>query len=304
MNYYQHHIGDFIRDTARLSDSQCMAYIRMMWLYYETEAPLENDADAIAFKIGANASDVHQIFKHFFFLHDDGLWHQARCDKEILAFREKSNKAKKSADARWNNANAMRTHSERNANEPVSHANQEPVTSNQEPITTDQETLAVGDESPPAAAKSKIAKSFFDYETGRIENLSANIVASWQQAYPAIDIRIEIAKAKAWLLANPKNRKSNLEKFLTNWLNKAQDRAPRVNHENGRRSDTRQDTSAAGRVRAAVARAQAARAGTDRAGLDPDGLDVRPQVGEQLRGGGGPGQGMGSVLEGDFTRAD
>jgi hypothetical protein len=47
MNYYQHHIGDFIRDTARLSDAQCMAYLRMIWLYYETELPLDNDADAI-----------------------------------------------------------------------------------------------------------------------------------------------------------------------------------------------------------------------------------------------------------------
>lgn len=134
MNYYQHHIGDFIRDTSRLSDSQSMAYLRLLWIYYETEQPIENDVDAVAFKIGANASDVQQIFKHFFFLHDDGLWHQARCDKEILAFRDRSEKAKKSADARWNNANAMRTHTDRKANAQVSDANQEPVTSNQEPI--------------------------------------------------------------------------------------------------------------------------------------------------------------------------
>jgi len=133
MNYYQHHIGDFIRDTARLTDSQCMAYLRLIWIYYETESAIENDVDAIAFKIGANARDVHQILKHFFFLHDDGFWHQSRCDKEILTFRDKSEKAKKSADARWSNANAMRPHNERSANEPISNANQEPVTSNQEP---------------------------------------------------------------------------------------------------------------------------------------------------------------------------
>lgn len=128
MNYYQHHIGDFIRDTSRLSDAQSMAYLRLIWVYYETERPLENDIDAIAFKIGANASDVHQILKHFFFLHDDGLWHQARCDKEILAYRTKSEKAKKGASARWENANAMRTYSDCNTNEPLSDANQEPVT--------------------------------------------------------------------------------------------------------------------------------------------------------------------------------
>lgn len=113
-----------------------MAYLRLIWIYYETESPIENDVDAVAFKIGANASDLHQILKHFFFLHDDGLWHQARCDKEILAFRDKSDKAKKSANARWENANAMRTHSDRNAGEPLLDANQEPRTNNQ--ITTPQ----------------------------------------------------------------------------------------------------------------------------------------------------------------------
>lgn len=132
MHYYQHHIGDFIRDTARLSDSQCMAYLRMIWHYYETEQPIENDVDAIAFRFGANASDVHQILKHYFFLHE-GRWHNSRCDKEILAFRSKSEKAKESANARWENAKAMRTHSERNADEPISDANHKPITNNHKP---------------------------------------------------------------------------------------------------------------------------------------------------------------------------
>jgi uncharacterized protein YdaU (DUF1376 family) len=158
MNYYQHHIGDFIRDTARLTDSQCMAYLRMIWIYYETEEPLECDASAIAFKIGANASDVHQLLKHFFFQHD-GKWHNSRCDKEILEFRSKSDKAKKSANARWSNANAMRTHSERNANEPVLDANQEPVTS----IST---TTVVDNGKKPAKRQSQMPDDFYPNETG------------------------------------------------------------------------------------------------------------------------------------------
>jgi len=133
VNFYQHHIGDFIRDTSRLPDSQCMAYLRLLWMYYDTEQAIANDVDAVAFKIGANALDVAQIFKHFFFLHDDGLWHHPRCDKEILAFRVKSEKAKNSANARWENAEAMRTHSERNANGGKPDANQEPITNNHKP---------------------------------------------------------------------------------------------------------------------------------------------------------------------------
>lgn len=52
--------------------------------------------------------------------------------------------------------------------------------------------------------------------------------SQWVRAYPAVDVAGELAKASAWLTSNPKNHKSNYARFLTNWLNKAQDRAPKV----------------------------------------------------------------------------
>ena len=50
--------------------------------------------------------------------------------------------------------------------------------------------------------------------------------SQWEAAYPATDLDTELAKAGAWLLANPKNQKSNYARFLTNWLTRSQDRAP------------------------------------------------------------------------------
>lgn len=52
----------------------------------------------------------------------------------------------------------------------------------------------------------------------------------WAKAYPAIDLKTELAKAAAWLIANPKNRKSNYARFLTSWFVRAQDRAPTKNN--------------------------------------------------------------------------
>jgi len=52
--------------------------------------------------------------------------------------------------------------------------------------------------------------------------------STWESAYPAVDIDGELAKASAWLLANPKNAKSNYARFLNSWLTRAQDKAPRV----------------------------------------------------------------------------
>jgi uncharacterized protein YdaU (DUF1376 family) len=150
VNFYSHHIGDFIRDTSRLNDSQCMAYLRMLWIYYESEEPLADDVPALAFRIGASDQDVKQILSHFFFMHE-GRWHQSRCDEEILRFREKSSKAKVSAEKRWKNANAMRTHSERNANESISDANEPFFDANQEPITNNQEPINIPP-LPPANA--------------------------------------------------------------------------------------------------------------------------------------------------------
>jgi uncharacterized protein YdaU (DUF1376 family) len=130
MHYYQHHIGDFVRDTARLTDTQCMAYLRLIWMYYDTEKPLPNDPEGLAFQVGASDQDVRLILKHYF-ENDGDLCRHKRCDKELAVFKEKSEKAAKSANARWNNPNAMRTHTERIANERVLDANQEPRTKNQ-----------------------------------------------------------------------------------------------------------------------------------------------------------------------------
>lgn len=49
---------------------------------------------------------------------------------------------------------------------------------------------------------------------------------AWAAAYPAISVETEIAKARAWAMANPKNTKSNWRRFLVNWMGRAQERAP------------------------------------------------------------------------------
>jgi uncharacterized protein YdaU (DUF1376 family) len=131
MFYYSHHIGDFVRDTARLNDAQCMAYLRLIWAYYDTEKPLDSTPEKLAFQVGASVEDVYQILDHFFVL-QDGMYVHTRCEKEITHFHKKSQSASASANARWKNAKGMRTHSERIANEPKSDANQEPITKNQQ----------------------------------------------------------------------------------------------------------------------------------------------------------------------------
>jgi uncharacterized protein YdaU (DUF1376 family) len=105
VHYYQHHIGDFIKATARLSDTQSMAYLRLLWMYYDSEKPLKPDAKILAFQIGASVEETQLLLESFFWLADSG-WHHTRCDQEIAEYRsfldKKSNAGKASAERRKN----------------------------------------------------------------------------------------------------------------------------------------------------------------------------------------------------------
>ena len=134
MNYYEHHLGDYMRDTAHLSLIEDGVYRRLIDAYYAREKPLPLDLGECCKLARVSAkgerSAVAYVLKEFFEAEDDG-YHQKRCDEVIAKFRDKSEKAKRSAKSRWThsegNADAMRTHSEGNAPN-----NQSPVTSNQE----------------------------------------------------------------------------------------------------------------------------------------------------------------------------
>lgn len=70
--------------------------------------------------------------------------------------------------------------------------------------------------------------------TNKWENITEEHRATWKVAYPALNLDQELAKMQSWISANPKNRKSNWERFIMNWLSKAQDKAPKIGtSENG-----------------------------------------------------------------------
>lgn len=131
MHYYQHHIGDFIKATSRLTDSQVMAYLRLIWLYYDKDGVVQNDPEQICFEIGSDVKTIQMIIKTFFEIEGDWLRH-SRCDKELQGYLNKSVGGKKGAERRWKNKVSdslpmgipMPTQCDPNAN-------QEPITNNQ-----------------------------------------------------------------------------------------------------------------------------------------------------------------------------
>jgi uncharacterized protein YdaU (DUF1376 family) len=130
MYYYQHHIGDYRKDTSHLSLIEHGIYRQLLDLYYITEKPLDKKSIRL---IGARTDQeiaMAELILNEFFEKKGTKYFHKRCDDEIQNYKLKSFNASESSKKRWNNikklhdANALPTQSERNAN-------QEPITKNQ-----------------------------------------------------------------------------------------------------------------------------------------------------------------------------
>lgn len=163
MNYVQFHVGDWDSSTRLLSPMEKGIYIDLLMLYYSLERPImRSECDRIA---RAYADEERRALKYVlerFFTLDGDVYRHHRCDTELEAVRAKSEKASKSAKARWQkekqaekvaqkehlhmqdacktDANAMRTQCER-----ISERNADAMlTNNQEPITINKEVVPNG----------------------------------------------------------------------------------------------------------------------------------------------------------------
>lgn len=163
MHFYQHHIGDFQRDTASLSDSDTMAYLRLIWMYYDTELPLPDDAKKLAFKIGSNPDSV-QIILDTFFIKDGEYYRHARCDEELSKIYKSSAKARLAAQIRWakrneEKKNAMLNECESNADALINDANALEIDATHEPINplTNTNTVSIKNISKKQDSKFKVS---------------------------------------------------------------------------------------------------------------------------------------------------
>ena len=119
MNYYPFHLGDYISATRHLSWDEDMAYRRLLDAYYTREEALPLDRAQVYRLVCATTPEqrtaVDSVLREFFEETAWG-WVNARCDEVITEIAMKRQKAAQSAKARWADADAVRTHSERSAN--------------------------------------------------------------------------------------------------------------------------------------------------------------------------------------------
>lgn len=80
------------------------------------------------------------------------------------------------------------------------------------------DTLTVIEPSLTVRQKSK-AKIMLSSD-GNFENLEGHLDV-WKNAYPHLDVMAEIKKSAAWLISNPKRKKSDLARFINGWLSRS-----------------------------------------------------------------------------------
>ena len=143
MHYYQHHIGDFIKDTSFLTNEEIGIYLKLIWLYYDTEKPLPNNLFQLGMKTGSRDDQVNLegLLGMFFVLDmENQCWHHTRCDKEIAHYKQqlttasKAGKASALKRAMNKNPTSVEQSLDERSTEVQPTNNQEPITINHKPI--------------------------------------------------------------------------------------------------------------------------------------------------------------------------
>lgn len=232
MNYYRRYVGDYLRDTARLSVLEHGAYSLLLDHYYAEELPIPLSMTEVYTMVRAMTSEdraaVNKVLSRYFTKKSDG-YHNARADHEIEVSRKaRDNGAKGGRPVTGMETGSITGYGTGLITENGGGSGHPPTTNHQPPITIPQEKTL----SPDAARRAKKVNGAhriaFNDKTKRFEGITEEDELRWQEAYPAVPIPPEIAKAAAWIAENPANRKSNYGRFLVNWFSRSQDKAIRV----------------------------------------------------------------------------
>lgn len=139
MFYYSFHVGDYIHDTAHLTNEEDLAFRRLLDLYYTQEKPIPNKTQEVArrLRMGSCVTAVETVLQEFFYLDDEiNCWRHKRCDETIAAYQAKSERNRivgklggrpKTKPTENPNANPQETQMVSKPN-----PNHKPITNNQE----------------------------------------------------------------------------------------------------------------------------------------------------------------------------
>ena len=67
----------------------------------------------------------------------------------------------------------------------------------------------------------KVVEPYPDRVNKYYSNIPEKLMATWEQAYPNVNIKQELSNMRAWLLSNTNKAKKNFNRFSNQWLARA-----------------------------------------------------------------------------------
>lgn len=177
MRHFAHNIGDYAAATAHLSFVEDAAYHRCLRRYYQDEEALPADVEEVCRLVGARSREerkaVANVLAEFFDLREDG-YHQSRADREIEAYQEKADLARRNGTKGGRPPNRKITH-------PVTQSvRSEKLTTPQEPLPTPQEsvtTIPSATTSAPPASRAQLLTEEWEPSKADVADLRKEL--SW-----------------------------------------------------------------------------------------------------------------------------
>lgn len=136
MNYYQHHIGDYRRDTAHLTLLEHGVYRQLLDMYYLSESHIPEETESVYRRLCARTEEekkaVDTVLGEFF--RCDNGWSHTRCDKVIADYKAKADRARDNGKLGGRPPKTKGVISG-NPEETEEKANHKPLTINHKPLT-------------------------------------------------------------------------------------------------------------------------------------------------------------------------
>lgn len=198
-----------LADCGHLNDAEFGLYIKILILIWRSpQCRVPNDHVWIARKLSRPVDAISPIIIEFC-TSDGNHITQKRLSKEFLYVKKKSSQRSVASKARWNKEKDL---SSRNAPTPS-------------PTPSPTPPKNKVDNSLRSLSTSSATKIEFDFDVITFIGISEAVKEKWRKAFPAVNVDQELENATSWLHANPKNKKSNYERFLHNWFQRQQDKA-------------------------------------------------------------------------------
>ncbi|MDP9630060.1 UNVERIFIED_ORG: uncharacterized protein YdaU (DUF1376 family) [Ensifer adhaerens] len=212
------HIADYLADTGHLTATEHGAYL-MLIMHYWQNGQLPESERLIA-RIARLTADQWEESREVLAMLFGTGWTHKRIDAELAKADDIIEKRRSAASSRHgkskSNASAEQMQST------CSDTRVPPLTDNLSTSSLRSDVCPEPEKSAPTSPTAIELPAL----NGDMVPVSEADVAEWSEAFPAVQVRQQLAAMRSWLNANPKNRKTSkgMKRFVVSWLSRDQDR--------------------------------------------------------------------------------